>query len=134
MRIVLDSSVIVAAFAAYGLCEAIFELCLGSHQILLSEVLLNEIRMNLDKKLKIPATTIDNITSLLRENGTLLTPVAVPTDSCRDPNDLHVLGLVVEGEASFLVTGDKDLLSIAEFQGSAIVSPRQFSDIIHKKE
>ena len=39
MRIVLDANVMVAAFAARGLCEALFELCLGSHEILLSEPL-----------------------------------------------------------------------------------------------
>lgn len=134
MRIVLDSSVIVAAFAAHGLCEAIFELCLGSHQILVSKDLLNEVRTNLRKKLKIPPATIDGIATLLHENSILLAPATVSKDSCRDPNDLHILGLAAEGKASFLVTGDKDLLSITEFRGCAIVSPREFSAIIHKKK
>ncbi len=40
MRIVLDANVVVAAFAARGLCESLFELCLGSHEIVLSERLL----------------------------------------------------------------------------------------------
>lgn len=132
MRIVLDSSVIVAAFAAHGLCEVILELCLGNHQILLSEDLLDEVGTNLGKKLKLPAPTINGIIALLRENGILVAPAAVSKNSCRDPDDLHVLGLAAEGKASFLVTGDKDLLSIAEFQGCAIVTPRQFSAIIHK--
>jgi len=50
MRIVLDVNVVVAAFAARGLCESLFELCLGNHEILLSEPLLAEIRRNLTKK------------------------------------------------------------------------------------
>jgi putative PIN family toxin of toxin-antitoxin system len=132
MRIVLESSVIVAAFAARGLCEAILELCLGSHQILVSEDLLDEVRTNLRKKLKLPAATTDDIIALLRENGILVEPAAVPRNSCSDPNDLHVLGLAAGGQASFLVTGDKDLLAVAEFRGCAIVTPRQFAAIIHK--
>ncbi|MBW1786006.1 MAG: hypothetical protein JRK53_05215 [Deltaproteobacteria bacterium] len=46
MKIVLDATVVIAAFAARGLCESVFELCLHAHQILLSEGLLEEIRQN----------------------------------------------------------------------------------------
>jgi predicted nucleic acid-binding protein len=37
MRIVLDSNVIVAAFAARGLCESVMEVCLSEHEIFFSE-------------------------------------------------------------------------------------------------
>jgi putative PIN family toxin of toxin-antitoxin system len=132
MRIVLDSSVIVAAFAAHGLCEAVLELCLGSHQILVSEDLFDEVRTNLRKKLKLPTAAADDIIALLRGNGILIEPAAVSRNSCRDPNDLHILGLAAAGQASFLVTGDKDLLAVAGFKGCAIVTPRQFATIIHR--
>jgi hypothetical protein len=32
MKIVLDANVAVAAFAARGLCESLFEFCLSSHE------------------------------------------------------------------------------------------------------
>ena len=35
MKVVLDANVIVAAFASRGLCEAILELCLSEHEIIL---------------------------------------------------------------------------------------------------
>ena len=44
MRVVLDANFIVAAFAARGLCEAVFELCLDSHEIFMSKALLAEVR------------------------------------------------------------------------------------------
>jgi len=131
---VLDSSVIVAAFAAHGLCEAVFELCLESHQILASEDLMEEVRSNLHKKLKLPTAMIEEIRSLLHENTILLAPSSIPKDSCRDPDDLHILGLAAEGKAEYLITGDKDLLSLANFRGCSIVSPRAFSAIIHKNK
>ena len=53
MRVVLDSNVIVAAFASRGLCESILELCLDSHEVVLSEGLLAETRKNLSKKIKL---------------------------------------------------------------------------------
>ena len=33
MKIVLDANVIIAAFAARGLCESIMEVCLSDHEI-----------------------------------------------------------------------------------------------------
>ena len=97
MRIVLDANVVVAAFAARGLCESLFELCLGSHEIVLSERLLEEIRRNLAKKVKLDRQTIAEIERLLRENSALFEPAAVAADACRDAGDLHVLGLAKTG-------------------------------------
>ena len=132
MRIVLDANVVVAAFAARGLCESLFELCLGSHEILLSEPLLDEIRRNLTKKVKLPRQTAVGIERLLRENGSLLEPAAVAADACRDADDLHILGLAKAGKADYLVTGDDDLLVLKRFGRCRIVTPRQFWSLMHR--
>jgi len=134
MKVVLDSSVIIAAFAAHGLCEAVFELCLDSHQVLISADLIDELQAALRKKLKLPAATIESITALIRENATMVVPAPVPIDSCRDQNDLHILGLAAAGEAEFLITGDSDLLVLEEFRGCRILSPREFSSRLHAKQ
>jgi putative PIN family toxin of toxin-antitoxin system len=134
MKIVLDASVIVAAFAAHGLCEAVFELCLDSHQILISTDLIDELKAALRKKIKLPAETVESITALIRENATMVVPAPIPKDSCRDPNDLHILGLVAAGEAEYLITGDNDLLVLEKFRGCRILSPREFSTRIHAKQ
>jgi uncharacterized protein len=47
----------------------------------------------------------------------------------RDPNDDHVLACALEAKANFIVTGDKDLLSLGEFEGVRIVTPRQFLEL-----
>jgi putative PIN family toxin of toxin-antitoxin system len=133
MKIVLDSSVIIAAFAAHGLCEAVFELCLDSHQVLISADLIDEVRTAFRKKLKLPAETIESITALIRENATMVVPAPIPIDSCRDQNDLHILGLAAAGEAEYLITGDNDLLILEKFRGCRILSPREFSTRIHAK-
>jgi predicted nucleic acid-binding protein len=49
-----------------------------------------------------------------------------PANACRDPDDLHLLGLAEAGHASFLVSGDKDLLVLDPYQGTRIVTPRHF--------
>ena len=131
MRVVLDANVVVAAFASRGLCEAIFELCLDTHEIVLSEHLLREIHRNLVKKVKLPKKGADQIIALLRDNGVVVKPADLPTDACRDPDDIPVLGLAVAAEADCIVTGDKDLLVVEKFRSIRILSPRGFSEIIH---
>jgi putative PIN family toxin of toxin-antitoxin system len=50
--------------------------------------------------------------------------------ACRDPKDDILLQLALNGEATFLVTGDRDLLELAESflasHGLNIISPRDY--------
>ena len=133
MRIVLDANVVVAAFAARGLCESLFEHCLDNHDILLSKSLLDEILRNLTKKVKLDRRTIRDIERLLRKNGSLFEPAAIAADACRDADDLHVLGLVKTGRADYLITGDDDLLTLKRFGHCRIVTPRQFWSRMHRQ-
>ena len=43
MRMVLDTNVLVAAFASGGLCRELLRACLRSHQVFLSEFILDEL-------------------------------------------------------------------------------------------
>lgn len=49
---------------------------------------------------------------------------------CRDPDDEVVLAAAVEGRADRIVTGDRDLLVLGEYEGMPIVTPRVFLDLI----
>jgi putative PIN family toxin of toxin-antitoxin system len=133
MKIVLDANVIIAAFASRGLCESILEFCLSEHEIILCADLLDEIVRNLRLKIRLPAAAVDSIKDLLQEYGTMLDPLPLPHDACRDSDDVKVLGLAVASSADFVVTGDKDLLILEKWQGIPILSPRSFSQVIHSK-
>jgi putative PIN family toxin of toxin-antitoxin system len=131
MKIVLDANVIIAGFAARGLCESIMEVCLSEHEIMLSDDLLGEILTNLRRKIKLPENLINSIGKLLREHARFSTPVSLAEDVCRDPDDIKVLGLAVASNADYIVTGDKDLLILKSFQNIPILTPRSFSDVLH---
>ncbi len=134
MKIVLDANVVVAAFASRGLCESILELCLHSHEIVLSQELLDEILRNLRRKIKLPGGIVEDIGRLLLEHATMVSPLPLAADLCRDPDDVKILGLAVAANADCIVTGDKDLLVLEEFEGVPIVTPRSFSAILHGEE
>lgn len=132
MRVLLDANVIVAAFASRGLCEVVFEVCLDAHDIVMSDDLLDEVERSLRRIVKLHPETTDAILGLLRENCVFREPVKVRSAACRDPNDLHVLGLAAAAKAQCIVTGDKYLLVLERIGSCRILSPRQFSDLIHR--
>lgn len=126
MKVVLDTNVLIAAFATHGLCESIFTVCLGAHELVLSEHILAECRKHLVKKVKLDARAADDIVNFLREQAEMVTPAPVHPGACPDPDDLPVLGTALAGPADALVTGDAELLKIKVIQGIPILSPRAF--------
>ena len=131
MKVVLDANVLLAAFAARGLCESVMEVCLSEHEIVLCDELLDEILRNLRRKIKLPPRIVDDIGELLREHASMFDPVPLASDVCRDPDDIKILGLAVASNADYIVTGDTGLLVLKNFQGTPILDPRSFSDILH---
>jgi uncharacterized protein len=129
MRVILDSNVIIAAVAARGLCEAVLELCLERHHIILCEAILDEIEEKLSGKIRVSPSVITELQRVLRAYADILEPDEVHSSACRDPDDLKVLGLVVPGNADVIVTGDKDLLVIRTYRGARIMTPRNFWEV-----
>jgi len=133
MRIVLDANVVVAAFASRGLCESILEVCLHSHQIVFCVDLIDEIVRNLHRKVQLPEEIVERIGRFLREQAILADPVALEPGTCRDPDDVKILGLATAVKADFIVTGDQDLLTLERFNSIPIVSPRTFSTLLAER-
>jgi putative PIN family toxin of toxin-antitoxin system len=126
MRVILDSNVFIAAVASRGLCEAVVELCLEQHTLVAGEGILDEVGVKLRTKIKVPSRVVAEYLKFLRQNIELISPEKLDPKTCRDPNDLMVLGLVAPGDVQVIVTGDKDLLVIEVFKGVPIMTPRAF--------
>jgi predicted nucleic acid-binding protein len=53
MKIVFDSNVIIAAFAAKGLCHTLFEYCVEKHDVIVCEEILKVFPKHTDSQSKI---------------------------------------------------------------------------------
>jgi putative PIN family toxin of toxin-antitoxin system len=126
MRLVLDSNVIIAAFAARGICNALFEYCLENHDVILCEEILGEVRAALLAKIVVPEEVADEVDSYLRISAELVSPAAVDIPDLKDSSDLPVLGTAVASGASYLITGDSELLTLRKVADTEIGSPRAF--------
>ena len=64
---------------------------------------------------------------------TVRMPTKLPkTPPCRDPFDVPFLQLAIVGKADHLVTGDKDLLSLANTFAHSIITAEQFLGLLTK--
>ncbi len=53
---------------------------------------------------------------------------------CRDPKDDKFLELAVSGGATYIVTGDSDLLTLNPFRGIQILAPHSFLELRSHQE
>ena len=126
MKLVLDTNVLVSAFVAHGACAELLEECLGEHELITSRYILNEFYRVLASKCRKPSRRPREATRLLAAHFHVVTPADVEPGACRDPSDLPVLGTALAARCDCIVTGDRDLLLLREFEGIAIVSPGEF--------
>lgn len=126
MRIVLDTNVIIAAFAARGLCSEVFELCLADHTLILSEHILSEAKEKLITKIRLPNKAALEIIAYLRESAVICKPQRIDDVICRDKDDIRIIGAAIAGNARLIITGDEDLLVLKKYREVDIVTPREF--------
>lgn len=133
MRVILDTNVILAAFAGRGLAHALFELCLEKHEIIISEHILSEVQRNLQKKFKMSKDKILMISEYLKEFCTFGNCKRLDRGVCRDVDDVKILGLSEVAKPDYIITGDKDLLVLKTFHSVPIITPREFWEISRGK-
>ena len=54
-------------------------------------------------------------------------------DICRDAKDNYLLALAIDSKADFLITGDKDLLSMKQIETTKIINFKDFEMYIDQK-
>jgi len=63
--------------------------------------------------------------------------IIVPTSKiniCRDPDDNKFLSCAIDGCCYYIVSGDKDLLSLKEYHDVKIVTVFQFFELLKSKK
>ena len=84
------------------------------------------------KQLQKIAITPEEITSLLISRAYFVAPRVKIKEIKEDPSDNHILACAISCDAFCIVSGNKHLLKLKEFQGIAILTPRQFLKHLNK--
>lgn len=130
MRVVLDTNVLLAGVATHGICEGLLAICFRDHSVVLSEYILDELAENYVGKFQATDQQTALVVEAFRKQSEVVVPTVIAPETLADADDLPVLGTAVAGQVEFLVTGDKQLAELGEYQGIAIISPREFYDRI----
>jgi uncharacterized protein len=97
-------------------------------QVVLCEQIIEEINLVTQRpKLQkyFPATKVQELLELLRIIG-LWIEVTSEVSICRDAKDNYLLALAKDSQANFLITGDGDLLTLVNFEGTEISTYKDF--------
>ena len=133
MRVFLDTNVLAAAFTTRGLCADVVRYVLAAHQLIAGDVILNELHDVLTTRFKLPGSTTKDVLDLLRSHEVVATPKEPASTPIRDPDDAWVLASATKGRCDVLVTGDRDLLDIADAAPLQILSPRGFWEFVRQQ-
>jgi uncharacterized protein len=126
VKIVLDTNVLIAAFVAQGYCHELLENCVRQHTLITSDFIINEFREKLAKKFKYNSTVISDACELLLTRMIVVLPTKLESQVCRDLDDDNVIGTAITGDCDCIITGDKDLLVLKQYQNINIISPTEF--------
>ena len=135
LRFVLDSNVIISALLMNASVPSQAFSCATDHgRILISRELIEELSDVLARDKFNRYVTHEErerfLEKLIREAE--LVQITETIHVCRDPKDDRLLELALDGKASFLVTGDGDLLVLNPFRGVPIVTPARFLEVVQE--
>ncbi len=134
MKVFLDTNVLVGGFATRGLCADVIRLILAEHELTIGDVVLREVERVLKRKIGLPTEQIQEILAFLETQTVQPKPKLPSPLQVRDEDDQWILASAFAAKAEVLVTGDKDLLDVADKVGGlTITDPRGFWNLVRKR-
>lgn len=133
----LDVNVLVSGFPAEsGAPAELVERWLHREfELILSEHILTEAAEAWEQPYwaaRYTADQVQNTLALLRERARVVLPATTVHGVGEDEEDDLVLATAIAGNVSFLVTGDRHLQRLGQYQTVAILSPRQFLEVLQE--
>ena len=126
MKIVLDTNVLIAALIARGFSHQLLAHCALRHTLFTSDFILEETQEKLIEKFGYSPELAAEAVSVLRSRMTLVSASKLVNPVCRDPDDDNILAAAISGKCDCIITGDRDLLVLKQYEGVNIFSPRDF--------
>jgi predicted nucleic acid-binding protein len=124
----------IAAFTGSRLCTEVVVFVRQRHQLVLSQLVLDEFERGLIKKLK-QSPSVAGMYRRQLELRCLVQPEPkhAPKRS-RDPKDDPILQAALDADCDWLISGDADLTSLKRVQGMPISTPRDFLEALGVEE
>ncbi len=133
-RITLDTNVFVSALISEGTSRQVLDLARsGVVTLILSPFILEETADVLRAKMGWDEGRIRTALEMIKGFSTLVLPEKNLSVVKEDAQDNRIVECAVCGRAAFLVSGDKHILSLKEYQGIRFVTPRDLLEALRDK-
>lgn len=132
IKIVLDTNIFVSSIFWQGNPHKIIEKAIqGEIQVYVSWEILEELKKILKRDFDEQDNSIEEQIRLIERYAFIVEP-NIRLDIVKDdPDDNKILECAIASEAEFIITGDKHLLNILNYEGITILSPSDFLKRIH---
>ena len=142
MRIVLDTNVIVSRFLSpAGAPAKVLDLWKkkGYFDVVVSEEILQEYARaltypHIQARHQIPAREIETNIHTFSDIAILVVPTEQITIVKDDPDDNTFIACALAGNAEYIVSGDRDLLTVRTYKGIRILTPATFLTLIEHEQ
>ncbi len=123
MKVVFDSNILLSALLFPGgrADAAVSKILDGVDDLVISRPIIEEVLTVLATKFSREREELSRVAVLLGEMGEIVEPT-VGMDVFRDEPDNRILECAVEGKAEAIVTGDKAMLAIGEYEGIRLIT------------
>lgn len=137
MYVVFDANIYISAFISPNGAPAkvVSRWLAGEFDVLVSQPIVDEILRvtNYDRIQKKYARVRERrleFVTLITKQGIWVEPITTLTVVSVDESDNRYIECAVTGNAQYIVSGDKHLLDIGEYQGIVVVTPSVFSALL----
>ena len=126
IRVTPDTNVLISALFYYGNERVVLEAAVeGRLQFVLSMEIIDELIRVLEKKFKVDPELTRDYVLRLNELSDIVTPRKLCSALVRDREDVKIIECARSGHSDYIVSGDRDLLSLKRYQQTKIVSPSE---------
>lgn len=141
LRVVLDTNQFVSSVLVHhGLPAQVLDAWRQRVYLLVtSPAIIAEIRATLAyprirRKYPLTDEQVEQLVTLLEQDALVVPGVADATGAIPDdPQDEMILACAIEGMADLIVSGDRHLLDLGEYQGIQILTAREFLNRLREK-
>ncbi len=132
MKVVLDTNIFVSGIHWSGSSEKILRAWMeGKFELVSSLPIIKEVmRVLMSFKITLEADDLSWWESLLLEKSLIVVPTEEVDIIKNDPDDNKFIEAALEAKAEFIVSQDKHLLLVKEYQGIKIIHPEDFLKLL----
>ncbi len=142
LKVVFDTTVLVSAFlrrvqggVSFDLLQFVEE---GLFELYTSDEILEEVadtlitHEHIRRRYQYPETAVVEFCKGLARLAVIVSDIP-EVHVVRDPDDDMIVACALAAGAAYLVSRDKDLLSLGEYEGIAMITPEAFMHVLRKQ-